>query len=317
MKIFAEIELNSMPDIKVYKHAEESFILVREAEENMMLAQAEALLDETDAEVALLIGKMTDRFLVRCLSRSLSIRALELIDYVFGQFGIAKGTAQWAQGSVSEVLLSVCMSDADVEDVTQYFMLRADKYFTECEVIVAKTFAEKNPEKLLDMTEYEKARVSWAYVKTTDIVPAGVQISVRTLENDTGVIVTAGEETYVMIGCLGEVYQIQREKFETSYEVGEEKLDIFTQMFHFIPAVERVDDHTYLPIDELAHICYPKKGAAILAQRLTKRTRVFAKNGMDYFVGDAGDYMAVRKDDVEDVYIIQEEVFRRTYVEKE
>ncbi len=316
MKQFDEIKTDTA-DVRLYQHADQPFVIADEGTANLNLRQAEELLLQTGQQVLLLIAKMSDRFLVRCLSKSERIRALELIDFVFGQFGIAKGTAQWAQGSVSEVILNVCMSEIDVEKATDYFMIRADEYFTQCEVIEAVTFAQDYPDKIAQMKEYEKARVSWAYVKTTDVVPKGVMLSIRTLENDTGVIVEAGEEVYVMIGCLGEVYQIDKKKFESSYEASDESLDIFTQMFEFIPAVERVDDHTYLPIDEIAKICYPKKGASILAEKLTCRTRIFAKNGTDYFVGDEGDYMAVRKDDLQDIYIIQGEVFKRTYVEKE
>lgn len=317
MKPFKKIDIKTVSDVQVYKYERESLVLIREEKESLTYVQAEAVLDETDTEVGLLIGNMSDRFLIRCLCRTNRIRALELIDFVFGQFGVAKGTAEWAQGSISEVLLDVCISESEATDVTGYFMMRTDEYFTECEIVEAETFAKEHPETVAGMKAYEKAKVSWAYVRTTDIVPEGVELSVRTLENDTGVLVTAAEDVYIMIGCRGEVYQIQKEKFETSYEVSDEKLDIFTQVFDFIPAVERTDDRTYIPIDEAANLCYPKKGAAVLALQLSKRTRVFAKNGTDYFVGDAGDYMAMRMEDKQDIYIIRQEVFRRTYTEKE
>lgn len=317
MKQYREIQLKTAEGQKAYVHETESLMIVREKEEYCVKEQARQMLEESGVQVLLLIGKISDRFVVRCLCATEQTRALELIDFVFGQFGLAKGTAEWAQGSVSEVLLSVCMAETDVGDETEYFMLRAHDYFTSCDVIEAVTFAEENPGLVREMKEYEKAHVSWAYVKTTDIVPEGVTISVRTLENDTGVLVNAREDVYVMIGCLGEVYQIHRDKFESSYEPSEEKLDIFTQRLDFIPAVERVDNHTYLPIDELAHLCYPRIGAGIYAQQLERRTRVFSKNGTDYFVGEQGDYLAIRKDDLQDVYIIREEVFGHTYTEKE
>lgn len=317
MKHFQKIWIPAINGQSAYRHETEAFILVRESEEYCVKAQAEEILAQAEAQVLLLVGKISDRFLVRCLCKTQQTRALELIDFVFGQFGLAKGTAEWAQGSVSEVLLSVCMSDAEVSDVTEYFMLRAHEYFSECDVIDALTFAEENPGYVHAMKEYEKARISWAYVKTTDIVPEGVTLSVRTLENDTGVLVQARDDIYIMIGCLGEVYQIQKSKFESSYEPSDEQLDIFSQMLDFIPAVESVEDHAYIPIDEIAHLCYPKPGAGIYAQQLKKRTRVFAKNGSDYFVGEKGDYIAIRTDDVQDVYIIQGVVFDRTYVEKE
>lgn len=317
MNQFEIIEVGLSDKIKVYQHIEDPILLVSEGNEYLTREQAQHLLAEVGVQVILLVKKVSDRYQIRCLSLSERIRALEVIDYVFGQFGIAKGTAEWAEGSVSDVLLSVCISEAEVKDATEYFLIRADEYFSDCEVVEAATYAQMYPEQIAEMKEYEKAKVSWAFVKTTDIAPEGTQLSIRTLENDTGVLVETGEDIYVMIGCMGEVYQIQREKFEASYEVTKEQLDIFDRMFEFIPAVEKAEDHTYLPIDEQAKICYPKKGPGILAKQLTARTRVFAKNGCDYFVGDPGDYMAVRKDDPQDIYIIRKEVFGRTYVEKD
>lgn len=317
MKRFEIIKVFVPQEISVYCHAQEPIALVSESRTELDSSQAEAILEKTGRQVLLMVRQEAESFEVRCLSLSQNIRALELIDFVFGQFGIAKGTAQWAQSSVSEVLLSVSMSEAEVADVTEYFLLRADAYFTECDVVEATTYAAKNPEQMAKMKEYEKARVSWAYVKTEDIAPKGVMLSIRTLENDTGVVIESDDDVYIMIGCMGEVYQIQSEKFKASYEATEEPLDIFAQMFEMIPAVERMDDHSYLPIDEIAKICYPKKGVGIFAIQLNKRTRVFGKTVADYFVADSGDYLAMRKDDLQDIYVIRKEVFARTYVEKE
>ena len=290
--------------------------VVRIDERESSCQEIEKLAKELSVDVLLVVGKISDRICVSCLSLTEDIRALELIDYAFGQFGLAKGTARYATGTVSEILLSTCMSEREIFDVTDYFEELMNEYYTRCDTIEAASFASQNPERLSAMKEYQKAAISWAYVKTTDIVPEGYTLCVRTLENDTGVQVRSAKETYIMIGCLGEVYQIHKDKFESSYVVTDEKLDIFTQMLDFIPAVECVDDGAYLTIDEQAHLCYPKPGASILAEKLEKRTRVFSKNG-DYFLGKPGDYLAVRKDDSQDVYIIQEEVFGRTYCERD
>ena len=41
--------------------------------------------------------------------------------------------------------------------------------------------------------------------------------------------------------------------------------------------------------------------------------KVFGKGRGDYFIGKAGDYLAIRLDDLQDMYIIRREVFERTY----
>ena len=96
MKQF-EIKQVSVPqEISVYCHTKEPVALVDEGPGVLSREQAQAILEETGQQVILLIRKEADYYEVRCLSRSQRIRALELIDFVFGQFGIAKGTAQWA-----------------------------------------------------------------------------------------------------------------------------------------------------------------------------------------------------------------------------
>jgi len=117
-----------------------------------------------------------------------------------------------------------------------------------------------------------------------------------------------------MIGNRGEVYDIKREKFEASYIETNEKLDVFESMLNFIPAVLNVDSGNYESIDELAYMCYPRKGNGIYAKELQKRTKVFGiNNNAEYFIGEKGDYLAARVDDVKDVYIIKRDIFQDTY----
>ena len=85
-------------------------------------------------------------------------------------------------------------------------------------------------------------------------------------------------------------------------------------MLDFIPVVETVSDGGYISIDEMARLCYPKTQAVICCRELKKRTRVFSKNSeQEYFLGRPGDYLAVRLDDITDIYVIQRDIFAETY----
>ncbi len=313
---FEKVETFQDSTRELFRHKTESLLLLKENDTQLTEEQAERLLLEMEENLLLAVSVQAGQIHVRCRSRSSYIRALEMLEFVCEQYGIVSGDAKWAQGSISEVLVSVQATKLEMSDVTEYVMSRVDEYVSGCDVIWAETFAKDFPKRVEEMKEYQKADAPWACVRTVDIVPAGVPIRIRTLENDTGIIVESGENVYVMIGCLGEVYQIQREKFESSYEMSDEKLDIFEQYMEFIPYVERVEDGVHIAIDEKARICYPKKEASILAQPLKRRSKVFAKNSQDYFVGMQGDYLAIKKEDLQDLYIIREEVFRRTYEEK-
>ena len=79
---------------------------------------------------------------------------------------------------------------------------------------------------------------------------------------------------------------------------------------------EALDENRFITLDELAKICYPIQKAVIKAVQIDNRTKVFKNaDSTEYFLGRPGDFMAVRIDDYSDIYIIQNEVFTRTYEE--
>ena len=84
----------------------------------------------------------------------------------------------------------------------------------------------------------------------------------------------------------------------------------------FLPEVKVLPDDEFISIDEMAHICYPKQGMEIYAKPLEKRTKIYpVYDPENYFLGREGDFMAIRVDDISDMYIIQKKIFLHTYEE--
>ncbi len=247
-------------------------------------------------------------------SRKDNVRALEFLDYLISDFGLVKGHGQFAQGEISATILGVQMAEQELESVMRYVLKKARAYFQECECIDANTYISENADILTIMEKYQKKLVKWAFVRSLDVVKEGQQLCIKSLENESGVTLQAGEDAYIMIGCRGEIYNITKEKFESTYEATKEPLDIFEQMLDFIPVIETIPEGEYISLDEVAHLCHPKRGTGIFAKQLEKRTKVFTgRDSQVYFLGRQGDYLAVRRDDVKDIYIIQKEVFEQTY----
>ena len=204
----------------------------------------------------------------------------------------------------------------DLTEFIDYFKKMSISYFEDCDWIIAAEYGKEHQDEILKMQKYGKQHVPWAFVKSTDVAPAGTHLSIKTLENETGLEIVSGDGLYVMIGIQGEVYNIHTDKFNNSYEVTDEPLDIFSRMTVFIPEVSILPDGEFVSIDEIAHICYPKQNAGIYARQLSRRTKVFPSYDPDnYFLGHEGDYMAVRTDDTCDIYIIQKAIFLQTYEE--
>ena len=274
--------------------------------------QMEVLLHTFEKKILLIVSRLTDCVHVWCMSRAEQIRALEFLDALFADYGMLRGDAVYAEGEMSQVILDVSMTEQGTTDLLSYFMEQTDAYFSKTAVIYADKEAARE-EQIRQLPIYCKKQVPWAVVETLDIAKPGEKICIKTLENDTGLIIHADADLLIMIGCLGEVYEITRQKFENSYEKSDEQLDIFSQLLDFIPAVELPRTGEYKTIDELAYLCVPKPGG-IYAKQLQIRTKVFGKGRGDYFIGKAGDYLAIRLDDLQDMYIIRRENNMATYL---
>lgn len=280
----------------------------------------EPVLKEQQASYLLLLWNRREEEQLLFVSNSRRVRAIEFLDYLIGEFGLIKGSAMCASGRIASVILQVQMSELDLTDTVEYFLKKAAAYETDCREIHAADYAVVHAAELCGLQRYKKRQIPWAYVRSTDVTGAGQKLCIKSLENEAGLTVTASEDTYIMIGCRGEVYDISREKFERTYQATQEKLDVFEQMLDFLPAVETVPAGDYISLDEIAHLCYPKPGAGIYAKELEVRTRIYPKNqSQEYFLGRPGDYMAVVPDDISDIYVIQRDIFYQTYevVEKE
>jgi phosphoglycolate phosphatase len=178
----------------------------------------------------------------------------------------------------------------------------------------------------LDMSEpqwvkYKKLNIPLGFVVTSDIFPEGTPLVIRTLEGDA--VTTASTDVYLMLGLFREVYPIAFSKWENSYMLTDE---MFANEFD---ELKQFDERDYIPrvinrntseIAELsalmmsAQSCCAKGEVSILARPLTKPTKVFTDwSGDGYMYGGAGDYLAVRSDDPNDVYIIRGSIFAKTY----
>ncbi len=248
------------------------------------------------------------------VSRNHSVRALEFLDYLVSDYAMAKGGSDKAEAIVSYTFLKLMLSDMEVQDIGQMLEKKTELYYSECDWIYAQDYVQENQEKIQNLPVYVKKKISWAYVKSTDIVDAGEKFCMRSLEHESDLIKEASEDTYIMIGCRGEIYDIKRDKFEKTYEAVDKQLDIYEKMLDFLPEVRRYPEGTYISLDELAHLCQPRNDVGIYGMRLDRRTKVFTPhNHGEYFLGRAGDYLAIREDDIMDMYVIQREIFMQTY----
>ena len=73
------------------------------------------------------------------------------------------------------------------------------------------------------------------------------------------------------------------------------------------------EEHTKKSLMDYAKTCIPKQGSYVCARQINKRTKVFVSWSDNYMLGVPGDYLAARKENPKDVYIINKDIMAKSY----
>ena len=228
------------------------------------------------------------------------VKACELVQVVTEGIGSGGGHLVKAGGFIKKSRLNMAP-----DKISDYINNRLIHYFECTEIITA---AEYDVD-ISEMEVYRKNSLTLGYVKATDMYPVGTNINVRTLEGDLDV--TVEDDIYIIIGICGEVYPIHEEKLLRSYTISNDKF-IFEGEYE--PTIRDFIEGTPRSIIPYAKYCVATGGVEIYAKKIDHRVKIFtAWDTEKYMLGRPNDYLAVRKDDLHDVYIIDGVIFGDIY----
>ena len=161
------------------------------------------------------------QIIIELCSFSDEIRALEFLDFIVHDIALVKGDGHMARAVVSSGILRSVVLSEHMYNIEEYLQNKCDDYFAKVDVVIAREYAVDNRQKILKWPVYTKKNVNWAVVRSTDIMAPGKMFVIRTLENESGKEIIAADDVYIMIGCMGEIYDISLEKFLKTYELTE------------------------------------------------------------------------------------------------
>ncbi len=233
------------------------------------------------------------------------VKANELVEELCRDIGNGGGHVTKAGGFIAQNMLEQEYPDGDIKDIITD---RLTKYYDSYDIIYAETH-------VMDMTgmkKYKKKAVRVGVVKAVDMLPVGTPVLVRALEGDVDLVVREG--LCFMVGIEGEVYPIDQKKFEAGYRLVEGEPEFMEMEYH--PTVhDTLHGHVYSLLDHV-QTCVPTGDVKIYARPLTKNVKIFTVwDKHQYYRGLTGDYIAVREDDPQDIYIVRGDIFYRTYEE--
>lgn len=228
------------------------------------------------------------------------VKASELAEYITADIGSGGGHLEKAGGFIQLDLLSGAQKD----DIGGFLKSRLREYFENSQIIYTSEYEVD----LTDAQIYRKKKIPVGFVKTTDIFEPGTEISVRTLEGDLDIV--AQDDVYIMIGIKGEVYPSKKEKFEMKYKVLEEP---YVFEGEYAPTVKDLSEGQNFSLLPYARACVDSGESYIYVKQLDHRVKLFTEWDDKYMLGKVGDYLAVRKEDYHDIYVIEKNIFRKTY----
>jgi len=233
------------------------------------------------------------------------IMANELAAWIADDIGSGGGHAEKAGGFISYLNFEQKYPNINADE---YLLSRMSEYFSSFDVI----YAGKHEIQMSEMKRYKKLPVICGYVRSTDVFPVGTPLLVRTLMGDYDDLV-ADDGLYLMIGTKGEVSPIAKKMFEKNYKVIDESFDLETEYF---PSVRNKVSGESIDLRSKARKCVSTGEGRILAKPLSKFTKVFTIWDKDtYMLGRPGDYLAVRTEDHNDIYVIRGDIFSQIYQE--
>lgn len=232
------------------------------------------------------------------------VAANDMAEFLTQNIGNGGGHLDKAGGFINIHKFEELYDDMTIEG---YFFNRIDQYYDSYDTIYARDgIGDKSEFRL-----YRKLPYTYGYVRTTDIFKEGTDCKIRTYEGD--VFVTASEDTYLMIGYYGEVYPLEREVFEKKYQAKEEA---FEKEFEYPPSARCMTDDSLYELLPYARQCVCVDNTTVYAKHLENPTKVFSKrNHEKYMYGNSDDYICFTSEDEEDIYLVKQEVFDKTYIE--
>ena len=306
-----ELEIAGVALLRYSFNEDHGFAVIKSqaCDPNVLGIISDFLLQVEGVNACLVYNEVDGGFKLSVRSCVREVNASELAAFLTEDIGSGGGHYTKAGGFVNKKLFIEKYPALHSE---AYFNNRMAEYFDMYELIFAETFEAD----LSSMKQYFKNKLPIGFVRAKDALPVGTPVTVRTLEGD--IDMTIGDDTIILIGIKGEVYPNKLEKFERSYQVLEGKY-IYDECVidnDYIPVLKNRLTGENLILTDYAGVCVPTGRTCIYAKQIDKHVKVFTSWDKEkYMRGKPGDFLAVRSDDLNDVYIVEEKIFGKTYTE--
>ncbi len=246
------------------------------------------------------------KFSVRSCIRE--VDASELAEFLAEGMGSGGGHYEKAGGLISMKLYEEKYPTLHSEG---YFNNRMTQYFDSYELIYAHEYEAD----ISLMGQYVERRIPVGYVKLDELLPVGTPVTIRTMEGDIDMKIE--EDFYILINSRGEVKSVGGETFRKRYEFyeGGYGMEDGSEGPDYAPVIKNRSSGRDMRLTDYVRGCIPMKDEKIYAMPLNRAVKGFVPEmKQKYMSGKPGDYLAVRCEELHDIYVIPKDIFLQSYV---
>ena len=268
---------------------------------NILGIVSDTLLQVDAIDACVVYAQMGDIFRFSARSCTKEIRADELVQAIADGIGSGGGHMKKAAGVIFSDALQQQYPDTAFSDVLKE---RLRQYFAGTDNVYSGREID-----LSGFSLYRKLPVHAGVADLNSVFEPGSKIMLRTLEGD--IDLTINPDQFLMIGVSGEAYPIRRATFEKNYRLAGRDYH-FTE--DYTPAARDYSSSRQVDLSFLTKECISLGSSLVYAKQLSRRTHVFTIwDDQKYIYGKPGDWIAVQKDNPDDVYIIAKDIFAESY----
>lgn len=309
-----EAKIAGVAMLGVEYHAENKYAILRTdpCDPNILGLIGDFIVAVDNIDVCLVYSVLSFGVKFSIRSCSNETRADELATFLAKKIGSGGGHTEKAGGILkNELIIKQYPDYIEIDDdsarhsISNIIRERMADYFENAEII----YANDTTLVLSNMSKYERSPITLSYIDPHELVPTGNMAIIRTLDGDANIEIK--NNTILILDSNGSVKVITAEKFNSSFKKTRKEFKFNSD---YMPSIKNADTGKSFSLLPLAKSCESTGDIKIYAKKLTKTTKLFSFwDSEKYMIGQKGDYLAVSQDDIHDIFIVEKNIFKKTY----
>ncbi len=304
-----ELEVAGLALLRYSYNDDYDFAVIRSkpCDPNVLGIISDFVLQVDKFNTCVVFNQMNEGFKYSVRSCIKEVNASELAEYLAEGMGSGGGHYEKAGGFISMKLYEEKYPTLHAEG---YFNNRMVEYFDSFRILYAGEF---QPD-MEGMRSYERKDMPLGYVEADNLLPVGTPVTIRSVKGDMDLQIL--DNLYLVVGQKGEVFPVYRGEFENMYQTLKEefRLEDCVPAPAYAPIIKDKNNGQKIVLTDHTRKCLPLKRQLVYAKPLEHGVKLFTLWDKDkYLLGRPGDYLAVKKDNPQDVFVVSKATFEQGY----